>query len=879
MTTGLKAPGPLQLESNIHENYKNWLRAYAYGIYAIASGVTTKNEKVQCNVFLHVAGYAAQEKNPGEIFDTFFTELRQKVKDCEYNTLKNSLLCDRVVCGIRNESVREKLLQTEDLTLEKAVNICCLSEISASQLKTPEASVHAVKQNGRFYRHRAQRPVKTRFQDNDEKSIARDSKKCGHCGGPFHANRAKCPAYGKECLYCHKLGHFRSVCKSRSRFNKRKSFSHKVNDIDTSHLSNSDDDIAGVQLFMDESIQHSTDPPRRIPYAIRNQVKAELDRMQEIGVIVQETEPTPWVNMLDNEWGMWQSWSDCSVSCNAGYQTKTRKCERKAGGGDDCDGASIEYRKCETQLCPLWSTWSWSPCTPRKNGITVFDGTRTRQRECLGGKPNVDKGCIGNTEETVECHVRYYESIRLVGSSVLGQGRVEVYSEDAGLWGTICDDYWSIQNTDVVCRELGLGKALYGPGNFIITPEYRRPILITDVHCTGNETSLAYCSYGNALDAHVCTNQQDVVVFCAVDGGWGKWSAWSDNLVDCGWGNRTRTRLCDNPLPQDGGMPCIGNDMESIQSRNWAGFCDCSDLGMIEHGNVSGGIAHGDRRNFQCDDGYTLVVEITAQWKDAYPIDPIITTPSTDLSTLDTTSCIRPEDNNGIFSGPQIVAHKQNTTLTCNPMYETETSVLQCFDGVWKGEMSKTRCMKSCTRPTDDNGVYSGPRTVTHKGTTTLTCNPHFSTEKSSLQCKNGVWKGKLKQVICQTICEVYMERPQTKNTYCLMNKAMKWGDASTYCGDRGGHLLTINGKKEQNFIMGHFTANVHAPYWISLNDLEEEGQFAWHGSIKLGKYNNWKTKPKIDKSKNCVQINIGGKWQNNGCKNEINLICENEAT
>ncbi|XP_077862565.1 uncharacterized protein LOC144344556 [Saccoglossus kowalevskii] len=411
MTTGLKAPGPLQLEGNIHENYKNWLRAY--DIYAIASGVTTKDEKVQCNVFLHVAGYAAQKvhatwsftdedidkiaplrdkflnyckgkrnitviryvfnstiQNPGETFDTFFTELRQKVKDCEYNTLENSLLCDCIVCGIRDESVREKLLQTEDLTLEKAVNICRLSEISASQLKTPEASVHAVKQNGRFYRHRAQRPAKTRFQDNDEKSIARDSKKCRNCGGPFHANRANCPAYGKECLYCHKLGHFRSVCKSRSRFNKRKSFSHKVNDIDTSNQSDSDDDIAGDQLFMgettvdingenvtfqvvdsrepilgrdtcqrlnlirrvnavtsnlttehiqleykdvftglgciknnyhlhvDESIQPSTDPPRRIPYAIRNQVKAELDRMQEIGVIVPETEPTPWVNSM-----------------------------------------------------------------------------------------------------------------------------------------------------------------------------------------------------------------------------------------------------------------------------------------------------------------------------------------------------------------------------------------------------------------------------------------------------------------------------------------------------------------------------------------------------------------------------------------------------
>ena len=120
---------------------------------------------------------------------------------------------------IRDDTVQEKLLQTENLKLEQCVTICRLSAITTNQLGQMSVKpVHAVKQK----QSRSAKSSTKQYSRNDKQYGLTQSQestfntsKCNRCGGLPHQNFRKCPAYGAKCNQCGKMNHYSRVCKSK----------------------------------------------------------------------------------------------------------------------------------------------------------------------------------------------------------------------------------------------------------------------------------------------------------------------------------------------------------------------------------------------------------------------------------------------------------------------------------------------------------------------------------------------------------------------------------------------------------------------------------------------------------------------------------------
>ena len=56
---------------------------------------------------------------------------------------------------------------------------------------------------------------------------------------------------------------------------------------------------------------------------------------------------------VDGGWSDNDDWSECSVSCGGGLQSRVRSCNnpKPANGGADCKGDAKEERPCNTNPC------------------------------------------------------------------------------------------------------------------------------------------------------------------------------------------------------------------------------------------------------------------------------------------------------------------------------------------------------------------------------------------------------------------------------------------------------------------------------------------------------------------------------------------------
>ena len=149
-------------------------------------------------------------QEPGETFDQYCTALRKLAAGCDFETITpGEILRDRLVFGIRDSKVRERLLREANLTLPKTEEICRAAESMLAQMKVvsdnADTTISAIK-------------VEQDHQGYSDKAMAnsKPARECGNCGRKHEQHKRElCPAYGKVCNKCLKPNHFAMKCRSR----------------------------------------------------------------------------------------------------------------------------------------------------------------------------------------------------------------------------------------------------------------------------------------------------------------------------------------------------------------------------------------------------------------------------------------------------------------------------------------------------------------------------------------------------------------------------------------------------------------------------------------------------------------------------------------
>ena len=144
------------------------------------------------------------------------TDLKNKASLCEFSTLKDSLIRDRIVCGIRSDEVRARLLRDPHLTLVKAIDACRVAETSQTQLKglTEEKPIDFSKREEILSLDRILQRMEqhNNLIDSSHARIRHKHTSVKDVDILDHEKK-KCPAFGKKCRNCSKLNHFAKMCK------------------------------------------------------------------------------------------------------------------------------------------------------------------------------------------------------------------------------------------------------------------------------------------------------------------------------------------------------------------------------------------------------------------------------------------------------------------------------------------------------------------------------------------------------------------------------------------------------------------------------------------------------------------------------------------
>ncbi|UYV74356.1 K02A2.6-like [Cordylochernes scorpioides] len=167
---------------------------------------------VRKNIIYERAKFNSRIQEDREPVDEFITSLYKLADSCEFEGLHEQLIRDRIVVGVRDKALSERMQLDSELTLEKAVKLVRQQEAVRQQqvdLQRPSTSqkVDQVKFNSK-----KQSPKQQQQPSRKKDKSAKTRLRCPKCGGFTHREGQACRAEGQRCNLCSKTGHFANCC-------------------------------------------------------------------------------------------------------------------------------------------------------------------------------------------------------------------------------------------------------------------------------------------------------------------------------------------------------------------------------------------------------------------------------------------------------------------------------------------------------------------------------------------------------------------------------------------------------------------------------------------------------------------------------------------
>ena len=142
--------------------------------------------------------FNSRVQKDSETIMQYVAELRKVSEYCEFGTTLDSMLRDRLVCGVRDVRLQRRLLAESNLTFSKALDLAVAAELAEKNVRDLQnTQTHTATQD------------QVHAVDKEVNGIA-----CHRCGGRHMA--PICKFKTAVCHSCGKVGHLARVCRSKA---------------------------------------------------------------------------------------------------------------------------------------------------------------------------------------------------------------------------------------------------------------------------------------------------------------------------------------------------------------------------------------------------------------------------------------------------------------------------------------------------------------------------------------------------------------------------------------------------------------------------------------------------------------------------------------